>query len=75
MLDAKKDENTQRKESINLIINETKEQIKLNGLKEQQKKIVDQITNLSPQIKIAVEGNATKDKESETERILKKLVE
>jgi hypothetical protein len=74
-LDLKKTDNQLRKEATDGQIKNNKEQTDLNGLLEQQKKIIQQIRDVSSGIKIQGEGTTSNEKLSETEKIIKKLNE
>lgn len=56
--DARKDDNTQRREALQAQIKQNKEQILLNGLLEQQRKITQQISDISQGVEIQGEYSA-----------------
>ena len=67
-LDLKKTDNQLRKESIESTIKENKENVKLNGLLEERKKLFDALRELSPQVKITGEGNTSREKTTPTDK-------
>jgi hypothetical protein len=62
-MEARKGENEQRNDALQTSIKQNKEESELNRLKSQQKKILDDIKNVSPEVKIQGEGTASKPKE------------